>query len=77
MRLPVCIAQLVRNQGISCLGVGHAQKGFGECEKRDAFLRVEPVLIEKLVHPAGGLRAPQICEQTARACDDAAAFVGR
>ena len=77
MRLPVGIAQLVGDQGIGCFRIGHAQKGLRQCQQGDAFLRVQPILVQELVDPARGLRPSQISEQAARACDDALAFVGR
>ncbi len=66
MRAPIRIAQLVRDQQIRGLGIGHAQERLRQRQQRDAFRRIEPIFLEELVHPALALRRAQVREQAQR-----------
>ena len=75
MRAPIRAAHLVRYQAIRRIGVGHAQKRFGQRQQRRAFFRAETIFLQELVDPALGLARPQIDQQTLRLGQDQRPFV--
>ncbi|MCY1175042.1 hypothetical protein D9M73_152630 [compost metagenome] len=66
VRAPVGIAELVGDQQIGGLGVGHAQERLGQRQQRDALRRIEPIFLQELVDPALPLRRAQVGEQPQR-----------
>ena len=61
---PIRLAQLVGDQEIRRLGIGHAQERFGKAQQRHAFGRAQLIFLQELVDPALVLRRAQIGEQT-------------
>ena len=61
---PIRLAQLVGDQEISRLGIGHAEKRLGKAQQRHAFGRAQLIFLQELVDPALVLRRAQIGEQT-------------
>ena len=59
MRAPVALAELVGDQAVGGIRVGHAQERLGEAQQGDAFLRVKPVFLQELVYPTARLRVAQ------------------
>ena len=57
---PVALAELVGDQAVGGLGIGDAQERLGEREQGHALLRVQPIFLQELVHPAARLRVPQV-----------------
>jgi hypothetical protein len=49
---PVRIAELVGDELVGSLGIGHPEEGLGEAQQRNAFGRVEAIFLKELVHPA-------------------------
>ena len=70
MRAPIGIGQLVSNQQVGGVGIGHAQERLGKREQGCAFLAAQTVFLQKPVHPAIGLRDAQLAEQALRLRDD-------
>ena len=66
MRRPVRPADLVADQQVGGLGIGHPQERLCEAEQRDPFLRIEPILVQEAVNPPLSLRRTQIGEQPER-----------
>ena len=62
---PVDPCELVVDQRVGGLGVGHAQKRFGEAHQRNALLGAEPVSREKRIEPTR-LAGAGTFDQTAR-----------
>ena len=60
---PIRLAQLVGDQEIRRLGIGHAQERFGKAQQRHAFGRAQLIFLQELVDPALVLRRAQIGEQ--------------
>ena len=77
MRTPVCVAQLVRDQGIGGFRIGDTQKRLCQRQQRDAFLSVETVFLKELIDPTRPLRRTQIGDQVGRARDNHRAFIRR
>ena len=68
MRTPVCIAELIRDQRVSGLRIGHAQERFGQAQQRDAFGGIKPVFLQELIDPTAVLRRAEIANQPECAC---------
>ena len=66
MVVPFRFGQLVGNQQISRLGIGHTQKRLRKRKECGAFLRSETIFLQKLVHPPIGLHLAQIGQQGPR-----------
>ena len=72
VRRPVGGAELVANEEVGGLSIGHAQERFGEREEGDAFVGVEAVFLKETVDPAARLRGAQLVEEVPGAgCDPA------
>ena len=63
MGRPVCGSKLVPDQQIGGFGVRHPQKRLGQAEQGNAFLGVQPVLLEEAIDPTLALRRAQVGEK--------------
>ena len=74
VRAPVALAELVADQGVGGAGIGHAQIGFGETQKRRALFAGKTVFAQKLIDPAGAAGRPQFRQQSGGLQQHALAF---
>ena len=74
MRRPVRRADLVLDQHVDCLGVGHPEQCLGQAHERHALARREPVLGEEALHDRGAALGADGAHQIGRAGRDGRAL---
>ena len=78
MALPIRLADLVADQPVDRLRVGHPQQSLGEAQEGDPFGRGQRVFVQKRVDPAfAEAFAPHRGDERARPVGDAVAHLWR